>query len=156
MVEDVDLQKDFFLTSPSEGYNLHGTVISFVCHSFFYSDYDWICRDIEFYSNLRYDENSVAQIKNNLNEIREVLAQLFLDIYTECLKKHRHVRVEQELCLVRSFLNFQIFEEYSDVFCPFPKMCEFVQDQKHYKKNKLALSKYQFLGIWWESQNYSL
>lgn len=113
LVEDVNLQKEFFLTPSEERFNLHGITIFFVCHSLLYSDYDWISRDLEFFSSLHFDENSIAEIKNSLDEIKATLAELFLDLYRECLKKHPHLRIEQELYLVKSYLNLPLFEDES-------------------------------------------
>lgn len=110
MEDNLKMQNDFLLKTPMYGYNLHGIIISFVSQSFFYSDYDWVCRDIDFYSSLNFDDNSLAIIRNKLDHIREKLAVIFLDFYLECLKKHPNQRIKQELCLVRSFLNVPLFD----------------------------------------------
>lgn len=98
-------QKELFITVPNNGFSLHGLSLYCVCHSFLYSDYDWICRDLEFYSEMNYSKESLWMIKDKLLDMREKLALLFHDVYLDCLKKHPDERITQELYLVRNCLN---------------------------------------------------
>jgi len=115
LVNDNIAQKQFFLTPPSSGFNLHGTTLNCVCQSFFYSDYEWICRDLELHSESNFSKNSILQIRDKLDDIREVLAALYLDLYADCLKKHSHERIEDELVLVKDCLNISPFLEFHEL-----------------------------------------
>lgn len=132
LVDDLDQQKDFFITVPEYGFNLYGVTLSCICQSFFYSDYDWICRDIDFYSTQHFKEKSAAEIRSKLDEIREKLAPLFLNVYLECLKKHPHEIIEQQLCLVRSFLNLPLFETNYKYFSLLENALPKAHDFSHY------------------------
>lgn len=115
LIDNPDQQKEFLISSPQYGFNLHGLVVTCVCQSFFYSDYDWICRDLDFYSSTHFPEKFAAEIRDKLNEIREKLALLYLEIYNECVHKHPHQFIKNELYLIHSFLNLPIDLENNDL-----------------------------------------
>ncbi len=109
LVYNYNDQKEFF-NYPYANFNLHGVTLSCVCHCFFYSDYDWVCRDLDFYSKTHFEKEQALIISDKLNDIRACLAEMFLDLYTECEKKHPHERIKRELFSVRSFLNLPLFD----------------------------------------------
>lgn len=102
---DLKLQKEFFTEIPKEGFSLHGILINLICHSFFYSDYDWICHDIDLFSTIHFQEDFSAEIRSRLDDIKEQLAILFLDLYTECLNNHPNQFIKEEIFITSSFLN---------------------------------------------------
>lgn len=104
LVKNKEKQHSFFVRTPGK-FSLHGVTLSCVCQSFLYSDYEWICRDLDFYCTEHFQERSVAKIRNALDDIRATLAELFLDVYVECLNKHPTKRIKQELYLVCDFLG---------------------------------------------------
>lgn len=111
-------QENFFGFVPSPRFSNHGITVNFVCHSFFYSDYDWICRDLEFFCSENFQGRALRNIKNKIEDIRQNLAPLFLEIYNECLSQHPSERIQNELFLIekRCFALplYAAMEAYSD------------------------------------------
>lgn len=110
LVDNTNDQKEFF-NYPYAYFSLHGVTLSCVCHCFFYSDYDWVCRDLDFYSKTHFEEVEALIIRSKLDDIRECLAEMFLDLYLECLKKHPNERIKRELFLLRGFLGLPLFDD---------------------------------------------
>ena len=83
----------------------------FVDYSFFFSSYEFICRDLENYSASKFCGRELEKIQDRLNRIRETLAPLFLDLYQHCPPgcQSRYLTQEstliQELCALQNQQN---------------------------------------------------
>lgn len=103
LILNKNMQKEFLLIHDhAKTLDVHGLVVSCICHSFFFSDYDWICKDLEFFSRKHFESKDFLLILNQLDHIREILAPLFLDLYYNCLKQHHSDRITYEIFLITS------------------------------------------------------
>ena len=103
-------QFNLFVKDSSIKLSKYGSIMTCIVHSFFYSDYDWICRDIEHYAQNHFDQKVVEKIHIETERIRETLAPLFFKLYRTCLSKHSSEKIQQELLL----LNLQSMHSNSD------------------------------------------
>lgn len=77
-------QMEFFWVGQFQtNFTIHGIACFFVSHAFFYSHYDKICSDIEFYVQNHFQgrEKQRLEIYEKIADIRETLAKMFLDLY---------------------------------------------------------------------------
>lgn len=112
LIDDFD-QQNAFLCTKVETLNPHGVTIVFICHSFFYSDYETICRELEAYSEQTFDRTSHRKIRKAIDNIREALYPLFLELYDSCLAKHPHPLIQQEKAYIYTHLLGKSFLENS-------------------------------------------
>lgn len=115
VLNNKDLYASLFITQPHYSLTLEDVYRGCTCHSFLYSDYDWICRDLEFYSQNCFQLKDFALIKIKLDNIRFKLGILFLDLYEDCLTKHssKHIQKEKRWSEVQLHLYHPEFSEIS-------------------------------------------
>lgn len=96
-----NLQEEFFLiNNQTNKLDFHGLAVICISHSFFFSDYDWICKDLEIFSRGNFSGRELALILSKLDKIRETLTPLFLDLYQDCLQCHYSNRIANEIFLI--------------------------------------------------------
>lgn len=96
----------FFPAMHQIGFRYDAIITSFICHSFHYSDYLDVCRDLYSYCKRNYNEEECIEIKNKMDYLLEELAPPFLDLYDHCLAKHPNEHIEKERLVVLSRLGF--------------------------------------------------
>ena len=99
-----DLER-FFPAVHKQGFHDTAIVASFICHSFHYSDYLDVCRDLYSYCKRIYPEEDCVEIKNKMDDLLEKLASPFLELYDHCLAKHPNEHIEKERLIVLSRLG---------------------------------------------------
>lgn len=104
LLENKKAQKKFI---KNEGIHLneHLLTISFIAHQFRFTDYYHVCRDIEEYSQSKYDELEFARIKDKLDNILETLHPLFFSLYESCLAKHPTKQIKQEVRFLKLLIG---------------------------------------------------
>lgn len=101
LITDLDKQCNFILGDNQELLSTSELVKHFITHSFFYSDYEIICRDLEFYSQ-NFSARERTEIKDHLENIRVTLASLFVNLYIKCAQNHPTERINLELKLLKN------------------------------------------------------
>jgi tetratricopeptide (TPR) repeat protein len=112
VIGNAEEQKQLLQSSSTVYHSADSLALNSICHCFFFSDYDWVCKDIEYFSRLHYEGEALAKIRGKLDQIRESLATLYLPLYSECFYNHRTARVDTERCLVQSQLNLPLIDSY--------------------------------------------
>jgi len=109
-----NLMEFFWIGQYGQEFSIHEIACFFVSHGFFYSHYDKICSDIEFYVQNHFQgrEKQRLEIYDKIADIRETLAKMFLDLYNNCLKVYSSERIEQERFIVQAMFDpFCLYEE---------------------------------------------
>lgn len=103
-------QNNMLLSKPTitNKFSAKGIVIVFTNKAFFYSDYERICCDLDRYSKMHFDDVAYFAIHAKLENIKEILALKYLDLYKSCLSKHPNKRIRQEIIFAS-----QLFEAFS-------------------------------------------
>lgn len=100
---DQDIQFEF-LEIPTF-LELHGLTIAFIARQFHFSDYIQVCQDIEDYAIRKFDSKNTSKIKDKLEDILATLYPKFLELYKDCLSKHRNPEIEQEIRFMKLLVN---------------------------------------------------
>jgi hypothetical protein len=79
--------------------------IGFIVHQFHFSDYYRVCKDIEIYSNAKYDEISTLKIKDKLEDILETLYPMFFSLYSSCYGDHPNPDIDDEIHFMKFLIN---------------------------------------------------
>ena len=88
--------------------DFHGMTISCVCHSFFFSDYVKVCKDIESYSFNSFSYEEAVLIKDKLEDILVALSLRFKPLYSCCCKKHSNHIISNEILFMNLMFNDDI------------------------------------------------
>jgi hypothetical protein len=95
----------FFPAMHDQDFHHTAVIASFICHSFHYSDYLDVCRDLYSYCKRNYNEEDCIEIKHKMDDLLEKLAPPFLDLYNHCLAKHPNAHIKKERLIVLSRLG---------------------------------------------------
>lgn len=104
LIEDEREQKEL-VENPCWFLNKHGLTISFIAQQFRFSDYYYVCRDIENFAVFKYEEREAAKIKDRLQDILEALYPKFFALYLSCYKKHPNSEIDQEIRFMKLLVN---------------------------------------------------
>lgn len=119
-------------------FNGHGLTISFIIHQFRFSDYYYLCRDIENFTKTQYEEGDAIQIKDKLESILEILYQQFFDLYISCYKKHPNTDIDQEIRFMKLLVNDTA--GFETTIIPIEATFHHEIEQNHYVKNEFTAS----------------
>ncbi len=80
-------------------------IVPMVCHSFFFSDYEWVLQDLTYFFSIHLDEDEFFYVQTEIRKIKEEIGWLYYDLYKECLSLHPNEKIEAEFELLESFLG---------------------------------------------------
>lgn len=94
----VDNQQEQSLYFHHKKGNFHarGLTLACICHSFYFSSYYYICKELNLYSQNRYSKAECRKIDQKLHNILDVLSPLFLELYESCLTLHPNEVIQSE------------------------------------------------------------
>lgn len=112
IVKDANEQKLVLSSKPwgALKFSNRGVVIAFISKAFLYSHYHRICKDLDQYSKLKFDDRDYFVIQDKLENIQETLGKLYLKLYESCLSKHANDLIKKEKIFVS-----QLFNTYDDL-----------------------------------------
>lgn len=98
VVRDKNEQKKILALMPfdAEKFSHRGIVVTFISKAFFYSHYCRICRDLDKYSNLKFNDEEYGLIQDKLENILETLKKLYQELYKSCDAQHSSHTISQE------------------------------------------------------------
>lgn len=104
LVVNGDLRNEFTQRKFSN-LNEHGLTILCIAQQFRFSDYYYVCSDIENFAISTYSESEAARIKDKLQDILEALYPKFFTLYMACYAKHPNSDIEQEIRFMKLLIN---------------------------------------------------
>ncbi len=120
LYEKDTLSSELFELQYEFPFSMHGLTIGLMNKNFLYTDYEYAFQHVENFFQKK-SEYQFKQVSRDLDEIRLVLAALFMNLYEDCISQHPSNFISEEITFIENEFNLRNNENFKESFDAYRK-----------------------------------